>query len=167
MVTAPVRDNLLAPDEVFVRVGEGVETLREAESLRFDRQTVVDDGEGPPQIVFVGDEAFRNRLEDPRNAIGIELLGTDRWTIGFVDRTTDRYVAILDEDVVQSFIEMVDTVDTIRIGLSFPDSPEAEECPDCQGTNHLNHVYDVDTTAGEEFIAEVTDLVGTQITGRR
>lgn len=179
MGTTPVREDVLGQNELFIRVGETVEPIGAAHGVRFDRQTMAANGDGEgddagesddgsvPQLVFVGGESYRTRIDDPRDAIGIELMGRDRWTIGFLDRTTNRYIAILDEDVVESFVEMVDAVETLRFALSFPESPEAEGCPDCQGTDHLNHVYDIDTAAGEEFIAEVMDLVGNEITGRR
>lgn len=163
MATTPTHEDVLVADEVFIRVGDGIETISRAEDVRFDRQTVSGEDDGTPQLVFVGEESFRSRMDTPRGAIGIEIMGTDRWTIGFLDRTTDQYVALLDVDVVASFFEMVRAVETVQFALSFPESPEATQCATCRGTDHLNHVVDVDTAAGVSFIDQVRPLVGAEI----
>lgn len=159
-------EHRLADDEVFVRVGNTVETIRRADAIAFDRQTMSGDGDDIPLLVFVGDESYRNRLGDPQKAIGIELMGTDRWTIGFLDQTADRYIALIDVDTVEKFFEMVREVETLRFDLSFPESPEAKQCPDCRGTDHVNHVIDIDTDGGEAFVDEVRGIVGTEIYDR-
>lgn len=153
---------ILDDDEVFLRVGNSVETIRKTESISYDRQTVTDDGD-VPLLVFVGDETYRDRLEDPETAIGFEVMGRDRWTIGFLDRTEDRCISLIDVDAVDNFFRMVRDVQTVKVGLSFPDSPEAKSCSECQGTDHMNHVIDVDADDGEDFVDGIEDVVGTEI----
>lgn len=167
MATTPTQREELDSDEVFVRVGDRVETIRQAEAIRFDRQTVTGSEDEVPLLVFVGDESYRARLDDPGAAIGVEIMGTDRWTIGFLDRTTDQYITLLGVDILDSFFEMVRAVDTLRLGISFPESPEAMQCANCRGTDHMNHVIDLDTAAGEAFIDAVEPLVGTEIDVQR
>lgn len=163
MATTPRQRDALETDEVFIRVGERVETIQETTAIRFDRQTVTGPADEIPLLVFVGEESYHDRLGEPGEAIGIELMGTDCWTIGFLDRTTDQYITLLGVDILDSFFEMVRAVDTLRFGISFPESPEARQCPNCRGTEHMNHVIDVDTTPGESFLEAVRPIVGTEI----
>lgn len=154
---------LLDDDEVFVRVGNSVETIRKTESITYDRLTKTGEGGDVPLLVFVGDETYRDRMEKPETAIGFEVMGTERWTIGFLDRTTDRCISLIDVDAVDNFFRMVRDVHTVKVGLSFPDSPEANACSECRGTDHMNHVVDLDADAGEAFIEGAEDVVGTEI----
>lgn len=156
--------HLLEDDEVFIREGQTVERIRKTDAIRFDRQTAAGEDDGIPLLVFVGDESYRTRLAEPQAAISIELMGEERWTIGFLDRTADRCISLLAVETVDDFFQMVRAVETVRFGLSFPESPEAKQCPECQGTAHLNHIIDIDTEAGEAFIADIQDIVGTEIT---
>lgn len=167
MATTPSHRDELETDEVFIRVGERVQTIRKAPAIRFDRQTVTGTDDEIPLLVFVGEESYHDRLGEPGAAIGIELMGTDRWTIGFLDRTTDQYITLLDVEILDSFFEMVRAVETLRFGISFPESPEARQCPNCRGTEHMNHVIDVDTTPGETFLEAVRPIVGTEIDRHR
>lgn len=153
----------LAEDEVFLHVGEGVETVRKADGIRYDRQSTAGENDEIPLLVFVGDESYRTRLSDPSAAIGVELMGERRWTIGFLDRTTDRYVTLLDPATVDNFVEMIEAVDKLAFGLSFPNSPEAKQCPDCRGTDHLNHVVELDAAPAAAFLDQVRDELGAEI----
>lgn len=163
MATTPTQDDRPEAEEVFLRVGDRVETIGRAEGVRFDRQTVTGPNDDVPLLVFVGDRSYRERVGDPAAAIGIEVVGTDRWTVGFLDRTTDGYITVLGLDVVESFFEMIRSVETCRLGISFPESPEARRCANCQGTDHMNHVVDLDTDAGESFIEAVRPTLGEEI----
>lgn len=154
---------LLDDDEVFLRVGNSVETIRMTDSISYDRQTMTGDDGDVPLLVFVGDETYRDRLDEPETAIGFEVMGKDRWTIGFLDRTEDRCISLIDVDAVDNFFRMVRDVQTVKVGLSFPHSPEAKSCSECRGTNHMNHVTDVDADAGEDFVDGIEDVVGTEI----
>lgn len=154
---------LLDDDEVFLRVGNSVETIRRADSIRYDRQTVTGEEGDVPLLVFVGEEPYRLRLEDPEGAIGFEVMGREQWTIGFLDKTKDRCISLIDVDSVADFTRMIGDVETVKIGLSFPDSPHAKGCTHCSGTDHLNYVTELDADEGEAFLDGIQDVVGTEI----
>lgn len=156
--------SLLDDDEAFIWIGDTVETIEKADGITFDRQTASNENGTVPLLVFVGEESYRDRMGDPKAAISIELMGKERWTIGFLDRTTDRYISLIDVETVDNFFEMVKDVERLQFGFSFPESPEAKQCPDCQGADHLNHVIEIDAERGEAFVREVEDIVGDEIT---
>lgn len=154
---------LLDENEVFMRVGNSVETVGKAESISYDRQEMTGEDDSVPVLVFVGEETYRDRMGDPGSAVSIEVMGRDRWTIGFLDRTTDKYISLIDVDSVDSFFRMIEEVEALKMGFSFPDSPEATDCTDCRGKDHLNHVIDIDAEAGRAFIDGIEDIVGQEI----